>query len=342
MELSAVKPLIEEYSCLDKVELFTAGAALGRTKLKPETLLKFVGQISSMRSENLIDETTKQELLELVYKGELGKAKAKLNLYSSSFSFSVNSYLENSHGEESTQKQFGAPKLGRMNSSPCKPDDVKFPVRKQKPTPGNPEEEKVASRDSVESWHFPKRKNKPQQEDFQELPRILKAKTSYIQKEMVLCSLCNQYFPMEEWEGFGSCEHIFHKKCIADYVSSRIKDKVLPVNCPICSKSIPEKDLGCLLSPEQYGNYVQLSVSSHYCDSENKLIFCPNQTCKNGIEIHKSTRKLKCPMCKIVICAVCESYYHRNSCCGSASERNLSKSFGLPRKTDQIQFRPGK
>eukprot|EP00471_Norrisiella_sphaerica_P013846 CAMPEP_0184494926 /NCGR_PEP_ID=MMETSP0113_2-20130426/29957_1 /TAXON_ID=91329 /ORGANISM="Norrisiella sphaerica, Strain BC52" /LENGTH=740 /DNA_ID=CAMNT_0026880887 /DNA_START=217 /DNA_END=2440 /DNA_ORIENTATION=- len=151
-----------------------------------------------------------------------------------------------------------------------------------------------------------------------------------------------------------TCKHKSCARCLHDTVVKATKDKKnLPVKCGKCRVELPPKDLQQALYPHEFEAYNHVLLQA-LIKSDEKMINCINEGCKNVIEmifednlrppaeikevdslgnalskeawVHYKKYRLRCKECSSIFCGSCKtSPYHMGHTCEGWIEYKNSK-----------------
>ena len=108
-----------------------------------------------------------------------------------------------------------------------------------------------------------------------------------------------------------SCEHIFHKECLEDYIKSQIADLKLHISCPeaSCGTQLAQVDIKACITKDHFERFEKLMLDEAVGNLSD-IFWCPTADCKYAFDPN-GQNELRCPFCKIHYCLLCRNKWHK-------------------------------
>ena len=115
-----------------------------------------------------------------------------------------------------------------------------------------------------------------------------------------------------------NCEHLFHKKCLEQYLKTEVSQSKCPLTCcdPKCRKELAAKDLKGLLSRKDYESFQNYSLQQAL-SKQGDVSWCPTPNCNYAFVFDRArdSEDFKCIKCKKEYCLDCKSDAHKKQSC---------------------------
>jgi len=202
----------------------------------------------------------------------------------------------------------------------------------------------------VETFHFPgKRKisavidlsdDEEEDEDVMILnfsPKNTKGKRSYnIEKgessnpnnTPFVCEICTDTKTMKDAFYIGGCSHAYCSDCVVKYISSKLEDNIINIQCPVpgCSGLLEAEFCRSILSVEVFERWGKALCEALFDVSEK--FYCPFADCSALLNFNDGTEtviKKECPNCNKIYCAKCKVPWHEGIECSEFEKLNADE-----------------
>ena len=131
-----------------------------------------------------------------------------------------------------------------------------------------------------------------------------------------------------------SCEHVFHKSCLAGFFGAQVSESRFPLCCPEinCKKQCFENDIKQILDNKMFKLYSQRSLSMAL-DQQSNIKYCLTPNCSYAIILETGVRKFDCRVCKKQYCISCkEDTFHDGLTCEEYRVKKQAKINKISKK----------
>ena len=148
--------------------------------------------------------------------------------------------------------------------------------------------------------------------------------------EEATCSICMENYLGENQKQIFplmSCEHVFHKSCLAGYFSAQVSESKFPLCCPElnCKKQCFENDIKQILDKKMHKLYLERSLSMAL-DQQGNIQYCLTPNCSYAMILETGVRSFDCPVCKKKYCINCkEDTFHQGLTCEEYKKQKIAK-----------------
>ncbi|CAN6166969.1 unnamed protein product [Urochloa humidicola] len=154
----------------------------------------------------------------------------------------------------------------------------------------------------------------------QELGQCSRGANAMTSSDDFYCTICMETVHVREVFPVPGCTHLFCKSCLSQYITAKVEDNVLYIDCP---------EPGCkdgTLDPEACQDVIPLQLfhrwGSALCDSAlgTFKFYCPFKDC-SALLVNEhspreaSIRKAECPYCSRMFCVECKVPWHYEVTC---------------------------
>jgi len=325
---------------LDPISFYVAGATKQNMKfdLSLEIILNFLADVLSAFNAGEISLAQRIEVESSMYRGIIGEAKTKFN------SFKQANMLPILRKNRSSQIDFLELKLKekQLFTDSIEIDGVKFLknsltgelvslAEAERIERQNSELiRKLQSADSAESQRLI--------DEDERIARELAAQYEIEDnqkppEEDVLCKICLDAIPENEFMPLESCGDLFHLGCISTHIKTQINDRQFPIMCPLpeCKKEIHMVDITERLTPEDFAKYEDYTFNHFVQLNMDSMTCCPTPNCSYVFTYFGDVFQFLCPVCKHEYCLKCKCDYHHGKTCEEYKrekiEEPLDKAF---------------
>lgn len=150
-----------------------------------------------------------------------------------------------------------------------------------------------------------------------ESPEIKEEITVNPRKSTLLCAICTEIIPEEDYLPLEKCGCMFHRECVFAYLQTAITQQKHPITCPQarCRAEIMPIDLKERLPQSLYQQFEKYQFDKFVQRNVREYQRCPTPECPFVFAWTKENPRFKCPMCKKVWCLLCKNEYHEGISC---------------------------
>ncbi|KAJ8447528.1 hypothetical protein Cgig2_031141 [Carnegiea gigantea] len=136
--------------------------------------------------------------------------------------------------------------------------------------------------------------------------------------KFIFCGICMESKQIPEiFKGLTKCNHSFCIDCVVKYIASKIKEKIIPVECldPKCNRVIEPEDCESVLPKEVFGRWENALFEASILGSQK--FYCPFKDCSALMvdDGDEEVTQSECPYCRRMFCAQCRVRWHDGVTC---------------------------
>lgn len=135
--------------------------------------------------------------------------------------------------------------------------------------------------------------------------------TWFLDNSVLECQLCLQNVDITCLVPL-SWVHAFHSHCLEQYVESLIENKQVPIQWPVCSKEMLDREIRVICNPSKYDEYINIQYKALLLEENNKNLIWPTANCNSKIDVDfsKKSYKYRWPKWKKSYCAHWRDTWH--------------------------------
>lgn len=319
---SEIEQLYKYTDILDPTAFYVAGATKQNLKfdLSLEIILRFLSDVVKSFKNGDISAEQRAEIECSMYKGIIGEAKAKFNKFKSDLPPLVKN--------RSSQFDFIESKL-KLKNSFSEVQVIDGVIFLRNPATGELVSSAEADRlDKLNSELISNLQNADLVEsqrlidEDERVARELQAQYNMEQErpvveEDVLCKICLEAIPADEYLPLESCGDLFHPICINTYLKTQTDNRQFPLLCPLpeCKVEISMIDISERLTPEDFAKFEEYSFNHFVQRNLDDMTCCPTPNCRYVFSNFGDVVQFLCPVCSQEYCLSCKCVYHHGKSC---------------------------
>ncbi|OXU19916.1 hypothetical protein TSAR_003713 [Trichomalopsis sarcophagae] len=141
-----------------------------------------------------------------------------------------------------------------------------------------------------------------------------------------LCDICFCTSAGQMCIRVDGCNHAFCKACILQYLTMKINERYVLIQCPAadCKVKMKCSQIRGICSTELFQKYEEYLFEKQILNMKKlNLVYCPRRFCQKAVYVKIGESLASCPACEYNFCAFCFKVYHGVSACEMDSKEKL-------------------